>query len=99
MFLEMVIDSGLIGLFVFLYLYFFLIRRLYGGIKDTTDPLLKEYKYALTVSVICFLISGLTDRSLFPNLENCFLWSILGITFVLMNIKNFNEPNIESNLV
>ena len=99
MFLEMVIDSGLIGLFVFLYLYFFLIRRLYGGIKDTTDPLLKEYKYALTVSVISFLISGLTDRSLFPNLENCFLWSILGITFVLMNIKNFNEPNIESNLV
>jgi hypothetical protein len=41
----------------------------------------KEYLTAVITAVVCFLISGLTDRTFFPDEINGYLWVIVGLTF------------------
>jgi O-antigen ligase len=81
MYLELVLDSGLVGLAGVMPFYIILLRQTYRSLKSIDDNELREYQYAVIVALIGFLISGLTDRSLFPNDENCYLWAVMGFGF------------------
>ena len=81
MYLEVILDSGLVGLAGLMPFYIILLNRTYRSLKFINDTELKEYQYAIIVSLSGFLISGLTDRSLFPNDENFYLWAVMGLAF------------------
>jgi len=83
MFIELIIDTGFIGFGIIISFYIFLMKMLFRSVKIDQNPQTKEFKIAIIVSIIAFLISGMTDRSFFPNLENCFLWTILAIGYKL----------------
>jgi O-antigen ligase len=79
MYIEIIIDAGIVGFIAIISLYLFLLRDLFKSLPLIQNRYLREYQVAIIVSIIAFLISGMTDRSFFPNLENCFLWSILSL--------------------
>jgi hypothetical protein len=57
------------------------------------DPELRDYEIGAIVGVVGFLISGLVGRSMFPRMENCFLWIALGILAVIPKVDRMSaEP-------
>lgn len=84
MYLELFIDSGIIGLIGIMSFLIIILRNLYRSTEMFTDNKYREYQYAIIVSIIAYFISGLTGRSLFPDLNNSYLWIILGIGFSLL---------------
>jgi len=83
MYLEMVLDAGLLGLCVFLGLFAYLLMKLYSRMKDAEGTPYKEYLVAIITSMVCFLVSGITDRTFFPDEINGYLWLLVGLAFVL----------------
>jgi O-antigen ligase len=97
MYLEMVLDSGLMGLIVFLSLFAFLLKKVYSSISTASKSTYKEYQIAVMTSLLCFLLSGLTDRTFFPDEINGYLWISAAMAFVmerhLEQIRSF-EKNV-----
>jgi O-antigen ligase len=94
MFIELIIDVGLVGFGIILSFYIYLMRKLQKSIAVDQNPQTKEYKIAILVSIIAFLFSGLTDRSFFPNLENCFLWTVLACGYKMLYIQDSSNSSI-----
>jgi O-antigen ligase len=82
MFLEIIIDAGLIGFTVIALFYFRVIYKAFRTLSIMKDDRLKAYLYANIISIICFLISGFTDRSFFPKDDTMFIWVILACAIV-----------------
>jgi O-antigen ligase len=95
MYLEAVMDMGIIGLVVFLSLFGFLLSRSFAKLAALTDKHVKENLVAAITSLICFLASGLTDRTFFPDDINGYLWIIVAQAFILMRYADYGEsiPN------
>ena len=89
-FLELLLDAGLTGLIGITAVFAFLLLQAWRSLKDIKDAKMLEYQYAMCVSLICFLISGMTDRSFFPKHDNCFLWLVVGLSLLI--IQNFRDP-------
>jgi hypothetical protein len=83
MYLEAYLDAGLIGLVTILSLFGYLLTKAYLNVKVGERTPYKEYLTAAFTSVTCFLISGLTDRTFFPDEINGYLWIIVGLIFVI----------------
>ncbi len=83
MYIEQILDAGILGLIVFVLFYFVLLTRAFRNLSKPILPRLREYQYAVIVSLISFLISGLTGRSFFPDAENSFIWIVVGIAIVI----------------
>jgi O-Antigen ligase len=91
MYLEMVLDSGLIGLAIILSLFALLLKKAYLGLKMSKKSPFNEYQVAVMTSLVCFLISGLTDRTFFPDEINGYLWIITAMAFVLFRYFETSE--------
>ena len=95
MYLEVFLDAGLIGLLIILSLFGYLLLKAYAHLKPAENTPYKEYLTAAITAVVCFLISGLTDRTFFPDEINGYLWVIVGLTLVLcrqIRIANSTAP-------
>ena len=85
MYLDSVLDVGIIGLAIFLALFTALIFYF----NKCSKRYRKEFPYqsalltGCNVSLICYLISGLTGRTFFPDLLNAYLWIIIGLGIAL----------------
>jgi len=88
MYLEMIIDAGLVGIIIFMAFYYIILINAYNTLAVVKNERLKEYLYANIISIICFMISGITDRSLFPKEESVFIWIILACTIVTCALAN-----------
>jgi hypothetical protein len=86
MYLELLFDAGLIGLFALAPFYILFLRNAWRTLGHPADPAVRECAYAVTVGLLCYLLSGITDRSLFPNLPNCYLWIVLGLAVALTRL-------------
>src|SRR5262249_37280358 len=86
----LILDAGLVGLAGLMPFYIILLRQAYQSLKFINEYELREYQYAVIVSLSGFFISGLTDRSLFPNDENCYLWAVMG--FAISTIRWSGGP-------
>ncbi len=85
MYLDTILDVGVVGLAVFLGLYGILI----AGFARCSRRLKAKSQYRSSllvgciVSLISYLISGLTGRSFFPGLANAYLWVVIGLGIAL----------------
>ena len=88
MYLDMVLESGLIGLFSLLAFYFHVLKKLIRGFyRKELNSYQKDLLAAAIVAIICYLISGLTGRRLFPSLSNIYVWIITGLGYSLATSK------------
>ena len=93
MYLEMIIDAGLIGIIIYSLFYYKIVRNAVKTLRFLEDERIKEYIYANLLSIISFAVCGLTGRSLFPRPENIFIWIILGCTIAVCEISAKNRFN------
>lgn len=97
MYIEAILDAGILGLIVFVSFYYILFKKTFKNLKRFRFPELREYQFAVLVSLMSFLIAGLTGRSFFPRMENSFIWLVIGITIALNRIvENSGEPVAET---
>lgn len=90
MYLDMILESGVLGLVVLLSFYtYILIRFMKTFYRDSLNPFQKDLLAAVIVAIICYLISGFTGRRLFPSLSNVYVWIITGTGFSLLSCKPF----------
>lgn len=84
MYLEALLDTGVVGLLFFCGTYGILMKRIKKGIEHEEDYQLKIVLKAVLISIVAFLISGLTGRHFFPDLSNSLLWvtAALGLTIL-----------------
>ncbi len=87
MYLEIVIDSGLIGFFLIMLSFVSAVFRVVKNFYSVQDPHLREYQYAVLASLVSFMISGLSGRSFFPDLNGAYLWILLGYAAAIANIS------------
>ena len=92
MYLELIVDSGLIGFIAIIPFMSFFFYRFYKSIPFFFDSDIKEYQYAVVVSTAAYFISGLTGRSLFPESNNSYFWLILAIGISLLRVGNIPRP-------
>lgn len=88
MYLDILLDTGLIGLMFFLGFFLFYLRKYLIHVKKL-DLLIedREMLYGVIVSIICFLIAGMTGRSFFPTLPNYPIWLALAIGSVIIKLN------------
>ncbi len=95
MYLEMVLDAGLIGLLAFLGLFAYLLHKVYASIAAAGPSSYREYQIAVMTSLICFLLSGVTDRTFFPDEINGYLWICVAMAFVMSRLLEHNEALVQ----
>jgi len=83
MYLEMLLDTGLVGLLIIVGLFVYLLRMVYSSIARAGIGRYREFQVATMTSLLCFLLSGITDRTFFPDDINGYLWMTVAMAFVL----------------
>ena len=86
-------DAGLIGLAPFLVFFAIVMKSLFQSLRSVEDKKLKEYHYAVIVSILSYLIAGMSGRFLFPTQANSFFWIIAAMAIVLVKISEFQGDN------
>jgi len=78
MYFELILDSGLLGFFIMIGIFSIVGMNIFKSVSAIKDNKLRYYQCAIIVSIIAYLITGLTGRSLFPILANSYFWIVLG---------------------
>jgi O-antigen ligase len=79
MYLEAILDAGVIGLFGFLCFFGYVIGKFLSGTTTIKDEYLKLVLKSSFISVVVYLISGITGRHFFPDITNSYLWIIMAL--------------------
>ncbi len=79
MYLDTMLDAGLIGLGFFLVSFFHFMKKFISTHKHIKDQLFLDIMIGIEISIAAFLIRGVTDSFFFPALTNAFLWINLGL--------------------
>jgi O-antigen ligase len=87
MYLEQLVDAGLIGLTTFILFFVVLLKKLLKSLRTVQDKKFREYHYALLTSLIGYLVAGLSGRFLFPTLSNSYFWIIVGLSIVIISMS------------
>lgn len=93
MYLDTLFDAGIIGLGFFLIFFFMFIKRFFKAHKLIKDKVFLDILIGIEISIVAFLIRGITDSFFFPTLTNSFLWLDLGLGIAIVYF--FTEYNIE----
>lgn len=94
MYIEMVLDAGLLGLCI---VGWFILGTLMTALGLRTEAAVspfREYYCGSLVSVIAYLVAGLAGLSLFPIIENSFFWVSLAILIVISRQVKSTEANV-----
>lgn len=86
MYLELLVDSGLICMSLIMVMFYKIIKKVHIVIARAHDEKIKEIYYPVLVSIISFLISGMTGRSFFPTIDNSYFWIVMGL-FICLGIQ------------
>lgn len=79
MYFDTLFDSGIIGLGFFLVFFFLFLKRFIKAHPQIRDRAMLDILIGIEISVVSFLIRGVTDSFFFPTLTNAFLWINLGL--------------------
>ena len=94
MYLDCLLDIGLIGLMFFLGFFLFYLMRCLTHVKKLNLLIEdQEMLYGVIVSIICFLIAGMTGRSFFPELSNYPIWLVLAFGSVVIKLSERAKGN------
>ena len=95
MYLETLLDAGVISLIIIITFFYVITRKAYITLKNTDDIQMKENLYACIVSILSFLLSGMTGRSFFPMNENILIWVVLGCTIASCQLINNKRKELQ----
>jgi hypothetical protein len=93
MYLEMIMDAGLIGLIIFVAIYIKILASSLKLIRFLKDESLKESLYTNMISIICFLAAGFVGRSFFPKPDNILIWAVLACAIITCELSKNIELN------
>lgn len=88
MYLGVILDSGITGLLMILFIFWIIIKKIIYSIPLIKKNTFKEYQFASLAGIIGYLFAGFTGRSLFPELQNFFLWVLLGLSISMIRINH-----------
>ncbi len=100
MYLDIIINSGLLGLFFYLAFFFWITGKLVITFFSAKMRENEQNLYLVTgllVSIVGFLIRGFTDSFFSPQLSNAYLYIVLPIAFVALRTNGPFEENSGSN--
>jgi len=97
MYLETLLNAGVISLIIIITFFYVITRKAYITLKNTDDIKLKENLYACIVSILSFLLSGMTGRSFGPMNENILIWVVLGCT--IASCQHINNKSYVQNQI
>jgi O-antigen ligase len=92
MYLELLLNTGLIGFFLVLLVYGVVLKKIYDHLKSMPQGPMREYLCGSLVSMICFLAGGMTRGSFFPQIENAYFWAIAALAIVIMRLSPVSGP-------
>ena len=92
MYLELLLDAGLAGLLPLMLLYLAILLKALAALRRSPPGELREYLAATTASLVSYLLAGLTQGSLLPDLENSFLYAALAMLLVLVRLSETPPP-------
>lgn len=78
MYLEILINTGLIGLGAILTTTYSVVSKAVRGLQRIRHDRWRHYQFAFTISIFAYLLAGLSGRTVFPNVINSYFWVILG---------------------
>lgn len=97
MYLETALEVGIIGLAFFVFFIVYYLTLFFNNLKKL-DPKNNLLMNGIIVSIISFLISGLSGRQFFPNIGNSYLWIIFGFGIAIVEInKRISEHSVFGN--
>jgi len=92
MFLNELLEGGIISLLFYLICFFKMLKHFWKEHRRRMPGIQFDYIVAGFVTVLVYLISGLTDKFFSPHIVNAYLWVILALTYVLAD-KEDNSLN------
>lgn len=98
MYLEQLIDAGLIGLITFMLFFILLLKKAFKSLGNIRDYKVREYQYAMIVSIVSYLIAGMTGRSFFPLLSNGYLWIIAGLAIAIIYRFQYSGESLDAKI-
>jgi O-antigen ligase len=78
-YLQQLLDNGIIGFFLVLPLYFFVLRRSFHLVLDRSDPLVCAVGCAAFSAVLGLMISGFGGQTFYPREGSVGMWAAIGI--------------------
>ena len=94
MYLEQIIDAGIFAAILIFSLYAFIFLKIFHSLKAIKNRTIREYQYAVIVSLSSFFIAGITGRTLFPLETNGLLFIIMGLGIVITRLAWGFHDNI-----
>lgn len=91
-FLHLAGEIGLFGLLVFLWLLLRLFRKSIYIYKNINEPYIKIVSLSLIISLIAFLINGLTETSLYYSRVAMIFWYLVGFSLSLNKFCYADRP-------
>lgn len=86
-YLQLLAETGIIGLMAFLFLNYKVIMTLFSLIKKTRDNFNKYYYYFVFGMYINYLFQGLTEYNLVDRYINIVLWIFIGFAINISEIE------------
>ncbi|GJL77352.1 MAG: hypothetical protein NPINA01_03410 [Nitrospinaceae bacterium] len=88
LYLNTILDMGLVGLVFFMLFVVYLLRALFKAVKKSSfEEAQKEIIFGVIVAILSFLIAGFTGRLSYPAISNYPLWIIMAIGAALLKIQ------------
>lgn len=85
MYLDCVLDMGIIGLIIILALFAAMMLYFWRTARKLEKklPYYSNLLLGCLTSILCYLVSGMTGRTFFPNQGNFYLWIVIGLGFAV----------------
>ena len=96
MYLDIVLDAGLVGLAYFLASFLGFLRFLRRNTYTCIEPDLRFAMQGIYVSLLSYMISGITDRSFMPKLDNSYLWIILAVGIGIVGLNEAGKTVLDA---
>lgn len=91
--LKSIVELGIPGLLLYLYLWFEITRSLFGIYRDKNNYFDKKFVFALVSSLAVVFIEGLIYQNLEVKQVNAYFWLLVGI-LVYLNCTSKKNSNI-----
>jgi O-Antigen ligase len=86
MYLSTILESGFVGL-IFYCFFFIHYIKMFNRFSNSLSGYYGMIMKGVLVSVVSFLISGISGREVFPGLENSYLWIVLAFGVAIVQTK------------
>jgi len=97
-YLELLVETGLIGFLLYIIFFVFLLTNIFQKIINI-DKKLKGFFYGSLIIIFTYIWPIKSSGSLFSTFYASFLWFNIGIVFLILNSKiNINHPRVKKKL-